>query len=38
VTIILWSFFGAMLVLAGAEWAARKESVQKTEFPATAIV
>ncbi len=25
VTIIFWSFFAAMLVLAGAEWAARKE-------------
>jgi membrane protein len=25
VTILLWSFFGAMLVLAGGEWAARQE-------------
>jgi uncharacterized BrkB/YihY/UPF0761 family membrane protein len=24
VTIVLWSFLGAMLILAGAEWAARR--------------
>jgi uncharacterized BrkB/YihY/UPF0761 family membrane protein len=24
VTIILWSFLGAMVILAGAEWAARR--------------
>jgi len=28
VTIILWSFLGAMVVLAGAEWAARRAAGQ----------
>lgn len=28
-TIILWSFLGAMLVLAGAEWAARRHRLQQ---------
>jgi membrane protein len=30
VTIIFWSFFASMLVLAGAEWAARREELSAT--------
>lgn len=31
VTIILWSFLGAMVILAGAEWAARRARLQLVE-------
>jgi len=30
VTIVLWSFLGAMIVLAGAEWAARRSLLEQT--------
>ncbi len=33
VTIVLWSFLAAMLVLAGAEWAARRERHEATKDP-----
>jgi uncharacterized BrkB/YihY/UPF0761 family membrane protein len=33
VTIILWSFFAAMLVLAGAEWASRKDESDVGQVP-----
>ena len=35
VTIILWSFLGAMLVLAGAEWAARRHPLEPAPPPRT---
>jgi len=33
VTIILWSFLGAMIVLAGAEWAARRRRLEPSPPP-----
>jgi len=33
VTIVLWSFLGAMIVLAGAEWAARRSSLEPPPPP-----
>jgi membrane protein len=35
VTILLWSFVSAMIILAGAEWAARRESVIPSNCDAT---
>jgi YihY family inner membrane protein len=33
VTIVLWSFLGAMIVLGGAEWAARRSPLEQVPLP-----